>query len=72
MRLKSGCRLFNKLRGKVAIARFLTILRAPKTTRGQLPRVKFGALRKRKSCVKGSIIIRFLPIRWFNLVFNDF
>ena len=57
---------------KTIIAQFLTILRAPKTTRGQLPRVKFGALRKRKYCVKGSIIIRFLPISRFYLVFNDF
>ena len=70
-------RNFNQFTGKVAIVktritRFLTILRAPKITRGHLPRVNFGALRMRKYRVKGSIIIRFLPINRFNLIFNDF
>ena len=46
-------RIFNKFAGKVAIIKtritqFLTILRAPKITGGQLPHVNFGAQRKRK------------------------
>ena len=70
-------RILNNFAGKVAmiktrITRFLTILRAPKITHGQLPRENFGALRKRKYSVKGSIIIRFLPIKRFNPIYNDF
>ena len=46
-------KIFNKFVGKEAIIKtrirqFLTILRAPKITGGQLPHVSFGALRKRK------------------------
>ena len=70
-------KIFNIFTGKVAIiktriTRFLTILRPPKITRGQLPPVNFGALRKRNYRVKGRIIIRFLPINQFILIFNDF
>ena len=57
---------------KTRITQFLTILRAPKITRGQLPHVNFGALRKRKYCGRGSIIIRFLPINRFIPICNDF
>ena len=67
-------RIFKHFTGKVAIitigiTRFLTFLRAPKISRGQLPRVNFGALRKRNYCVKGSIIITFFAI---NLSYNEF
>ena len=71
-------RIFNKFLGKEAIIKtrvtqFLTILRAPKITGGQLPHVNFGALRKRKQCVKCSIIIiRFLHINQFIFIFNNF
>ena len=70
-------RNLNQFTGEVAmvqtrITRFLTILRAPKITRGHLPRVNFGAPRMRKCRVKGCIIIRILPVNRFDLIFNDF
>ena len=73
-------RIFNIFAGKVAIIKtritqFLTILRAPKMTGGQLPHVNFGALREQNNVKKVVLSLDFytlIGLLLFSMIFKPF